>query len=228
MPVLTWDQVGEKVFETGIDRGVLYIPNQSGVYEAGHPWNGLTTVTESPSGAESNKTYADNQVYANILSAEEFNATLEAYTYPDEFAQCDGSAEPATGVYVGQQNRRSFGLSYRTLVGNDVEGTNFGYKIHLVYGALAAPSEKAYSTVNDSPEPAALSWEMSTTPVPVGVVNGKEINPTSLLTIDSTKVSAADLAALETLLYGGTAVGANARLPLPLEVIALFDVPVAA
>lgn len=216
MPPLTWDQVGEKVYETGVDRGVLYIPNASGVYAAGFSWNGLTTVTESPSGAEPSAQYADNIKYLNLVSAEEFGGTIEAFTYPEEFGQCDGTDLPAPGVAVGQQGRKQFGLSFRTRVGNDVDGTDFGYKLHLVYGCLAAPSEKAYATINDSPEAIAFSWDITTTPVPV---TGRK--PTSLIVIDSTIVDPADLTALETLLYGAAAT--PAALPTPDAVIALFS-----
>lgn len=214
MTKLLWDQVGERRYETGVDQGVLFIPT-NGVYDIGYAWNGLTAVTESPSGAEPNAQYADNQKYLNLLSAEDFNATLEAFTYPDAFAQCDGTATPAPGVSVGQQTRKAFGLSYRTRVGNDVLAADFGYKIHLVYGAQAAPSEKAYTTINDSPEAMPLSWEMSTTSTPV---NG--LKPTAILTIDSTKVSPANLAALESAIYGTA--GTDPRLPMPDEVIAMF------
>lgn len=215
MTVLTWDNVGDRLYETGVDRGVLYQVDASGVYSDGVPWNGLTTVTESPSGAESNKQYADNIVYVNLVSAEEFGGTIEAFTYPDEFAQNDGSFEPAMGVAIGQQGRRPFGLVYRTLVGNDTEGQSHGYKLHLLYGCQASPSEKAYATVNDSPEAIAFSWEFSTTPV--GVTGHK---PTSLLTVDSTKSDSADLQALEDILFGTAS--DDARLPSPDEVVALF------
>ena len=215
MTVLTWDNVGERLYETGVDRGVLYQLDANGAYVDGVAWNGLTTVTESPSGAESNKQYADNIVYVNLISAEEFGGTIEAFTYPDEFAQNDGTDEPAMGVSVGQQGRRPFGLVYRTLQGNDSEGQEYGYKLHLIYGAQAAPSEKAYATVNDSPEAIAFSWEFSTTPVNVG---GRK--PTSILTVDSTKSDPADLAALEDILFGSP--GDDARLPGPDEVITLF------
>lgn len=216
MAPLTWDQVGEKVYETGVDHGVLYIPDSvTGVYDEGFAWNGLTTVTESPSGAEASAQYADNIKYLNLISAEEFGATIEAFTYPDEFGQCDGSVAAQPGVLLGQQGRKMFGLSFRTRMGNDVDGTDYGYKLHLVYGCQAAPSEKAYATINDSPEAITFSWEVTTTPVPV---TGNK--PTSLLVIDSTVVDAADLAALEALLYGSGAV--LAALPLPDAVIALF------
>lgn len=212
---LTWDDVGKRRYETGVDHGVLYLPDNTGDYVEGYAWNGLTTVTESPSGAESSPQYADNIKYLNLVSAEEFGATIEAFTYPDEFGQCDGTAEPLPGIYLGQQGRRSFGLSYRTLVGNDLDGTDHGYKLHLVYGALAAPSEKAYATINDSPEAIAFSWEITTTPVAVA---GHK--PTATLAIDSTKVDPADLAALEEILYGTET--DDPRLPLPDEVIALI------
>lgn len=214
MPILTWDNTGERLYETGVDRGVLYIPT-NGVYDTGYAWNGLTAVTESPSGAEANAMYADNIKYLNLVSAEEFGATIEAYTYPVAFAQCDGTATPSAGVSVGQQTRKTFGLSYRTRLGNDVSGADFGYKIHLVYGALAAPTEKAFNTINDSPEAITFSWEITTSPVPV-----TGLKPTAILTIDSTKVNAANLQTLEDALYGTA--GTNARLPLPDEVLAIF------
>ncbi len=216
MTALTWDQVGERLFETGVDHGVLYPIDLNGEYPTGVPWNGLTTVTESPSGAESNKQYADNIVYLNLISAEEFGATIEAFTYPDEFAECDGTATPEPGITVGQQGRKPFGLVYRTRVGNDIESTDHGYKLHLVYGAQAAPSEKAYSTINESPEAITLSWEVSTTPVQVA-----GLKPTAQLTIDSTKVDADALAMLEDQLFGDE--DNDARLPLPDEVIGFFS-----
>jgi hypothetical protein len=206
------------LYETGVDHGVLYIPDEVGVYSLGVVWNGLTTVTESPTGAEPNAQYADNIKYLNLISAEEFGATIEAFTYPDEFAQCDGTAMPEPGVAVGQQSRKMFGLSYRTLVGNDVDGTDFGYKLHLLYGCQAAPSEKAYATINDSPEALAFSWDVTTSPVPV-----TDYKPTSLLVVDSTVVDAAALASLEALLYGAGAIAA--ALPMPDAVIALFAGP---
>lgn len=220
MTKLLWDQVGEKTYETGVSNGVLYLPNNVGVYDTGFAWNGLTTVTESPSGAESNKQYADNQVYVNLVSAEEFGGTIEAFTYPDEFAECDGSIV-YEGVYVGQQTRKTFGLSYKTLVGNDLLGTDYGYKIHLIYGALAAPSEKANATVNDSPEAITFSWEVSTTPIAVGTVGGTFFKPTSTLVIPSNGVDADALAELEDLLYG--TVGTDPSLPLPAAVLAMFS-----
>jgi len=215
MTALTWDVSGERLYETGVDRGVLYLANESGVYDTGFAWNGLTTVTESPTGAEATALYADNIKYLNLISYEEFVATVEAFTYPDEFAECDGSAVPEVGVMVGQQPRRMFGLSYRTRVGSDTEGIAHGYKLHLVYGAVAAASEKAYSTINDTPEAITFSWEINTTPV---TVTGYA--PTATLTIDSTQVASADLAELEDFLYG--TVGTDPSLPTPDEVIAIF------
>lgn len=220
MTKLLWDQVGERLYETGVDHGVLYRVNNAGVYNIGYAWNGLTTVTESPSGAESNPQYADNIKYINLLSAEEFAATIEAFTYPRAFEECDGTAV-VNGIVVGQQSRKPFGMCYRTRVGNDTEGTAYGYKLHLVYGATAAPSEKAYGTINDSPEAAAFSWECSTTPVPVGTIGGVEYAPTATLTIDSTRVDATALAALEDILYGTA--GTDPSLPTPAAVIAMFD-----
>jgi hypothetical protein len=217
MPPLTWDQVGERFYEVGVDHGVLYLPDASGVYNAGYAWNGLTTVTESPSGAEPSAQYADNIKYLNLISAEEFGGTIEAFTYPEEFGECDGTAIPEPGVLVGQQGRKMFGLSYRTRVGNDVDGTDHGYKLHLLYGCQAAPSEKAYATINDSPEAITFSWEITTTPVPV-----TDFKPTSLIVIDSRVVDPTDLAALEALLYGETVAAA---LPTPDAVIALFATP---
>lgn len=215
MTALQWDQAGQRLYETGVDHGVLYIPNVSGVYDTGYAWNGLTTVTESPSGAEPSAQYADNIKYLNLISTEEFGGTIEAFTYPDEFGQCDGSAEPQAGVMVGQQGRKAFGLAYRTRMGNDIDGTDHGYKLHLVYGCQAAPSEKAYATINDSPEAISFSWEFTTTPV---AVTG--LKPSALLTIDSTEVAAGDLTMLEDILYGTE--GVDPRLPLPDEVISLF------
>ena len=218
MAPLTWDQVGEKIYETGVDHGVLYLPDDTGVYNTGFAWNGLTTVTESPSGAEPSAQYADNIKYLNLISAEEFGATVEAFTYPEEFGQCDGTALPSPGVAVGQQGRKMFGLSYRTEKGNDVDGTDFGYKLHLLYGCQAAPSEKAYATINDSPEAITFSWDVTTTPVPV-----TGYKPTSLIVVDSTVVDPADLAALEALLYGAGIV--EPALPTPDAVLALFTGP---
>lgn len=215
MTVLEWDKVSEKVFEAGVDRGVLYLPNAQGEYVEGFAWNGLISVAESPSGAESNKQYANNRVYLNLTSAEEFAATIEAFTYPDKFAECDGSAELAPGVFVSQQRRKTFGLSYRSLVGNDVDNTDYGYKLHLVYEGLAAPTEKTFTTLNESPEAGTFSWEISTTPV-----NVPGHRPSATIVIDSTKVDAGNLADLEQILYGTA--GVDARLPLPTEIISLF------
>jgi len=216
MPAIVWDAIGERYYETGVDHGVLYTPDASGVYSSGVAWNGLTSVSESPSGAEANAQYADNIKYLNLISAEEFGATIEAFTYPPEFAPFDGLAVPSEGVVVGQQPRKAFGLSYRTRVGNDLEGDQYGYKLHLVYGCQASPSEKAYNTINDSPEAITFSWEITTTPAPV-----TGYSPTSLLVIDSTLVDPAALTSLEALLYGDTL---GAKLPTPDEVIALFPV----
>lgn len=211
MAVLTWDQVGTRFYETGVDRGVLYIP-VNGVYSDGYAWNGLTAVTETPSGAEATALYADNIKYLNLISVEEFGGTIEAYTYPTEFAQCDGTALPQTGISISQQTRKTFGLSYRTRLGNDSIASDYGYKIHLVYGALAAPSEKAYNTINDTPEAITFSWTFTTTPVAVtGYKN------CALVTIDSSKVQAANLTAIENALYGTA--GTSPRLPLPDEIL---------
>ena len=215
MSKIVWDQTGEKLYETGVKNGVLYPQSSNGSYPKGVAWNGLTAVTESPSGAEPTPLYADDIKYLNLMSAEEYAATVEAYTYPDEFAECDGSAEIAPGVSIGQQKRKSFGMSYKTVLGNDTENNAYGYKLHLIYGALAAPSEKAYATINDSPEAITFSWELSTTPVSV---NGFE--PTASITIDSTKVDAEKLKSLEAILYGSES--EEARLPLPDEVATIM------
>lgn len=228
MTKILWDQVGQRKYETGVDHGVLYTQDILGDYTTGVAWNGLISVTESPSGAESNKQYADNIVYVNLVSAEEFSATIEAFSSPVEFDQHDGTVAAKVGVNVGQQGRKPFGLSYRTKIGNDLDG-DLGYKLHLVYGAQAAPSERTNTTVNDSPEAMTLSWEMTTTPV---AVTG--LRPTATLTIDSTLVAPADLAALELILYGTTGdpvgppivVEAAPELPMPDDVIALFTNPV--
>ena len=214
MSKIVWDQTGERLYETGVNHGVLYIPT-SGDYSKGVAWNGLTAVTESPSGAEATALYADDIKYLNLMSNEEFGCTIEAYTYPDEFAACDGSASLAKGVSIGQQPRKTFGLCYRTTLGNDTDGNDYGYKLHMVYGCLAAPSEKAFSTINDSPEAITFSWEVSTTPV-----NVAGHKPTALLTIDSTKVDPVKLAALEKILYGSEE--SEARLPLPDEIVTLM------
>jgi hypothetical protein len=215
MSTLVWDQTGQRFYETGVDHGVLYLPDAFGAYTQGVAWNGLTTVTESPTGAEPNAQYADNIKYLNLYSAEEFGATIEAFTYPDEFQAFDGLGVPVPGVTVGQQSRKAFGLSYRTKIGNDLDGDDHGYKLHLIYGATASPSEKAYNTVNDSPEAITFSWEVSTIPV---AVTG--LKPTSVLTINSTDVTPANLATLEGLLYGTA--GTDPSLPLPDSVISIF------
>jgi hypothetical protein len=220
MVALAWDETGQRFYETGVDHGVLYLPNSQGDYDDGVAWNGLVTVTESPSGAEPSAQYADNIKYLNLFSAEEFGATIEAFTYPDEFAAFDGLGVPTPGVSIGQQSRRGFGLSYRTKIGNDIEGDDLGYKLHLVYGCQASPSEKAYGTINDSPEAITFSWEVTTTPVGVGVIDGVTYKPTSVITIDSTKVNAAALAALEEILYGTA--GVDPALPPPATVIGMF------
>lgn len=216
MTKLVWDQTGERFYETGVKNGVLY-PQMNGTYPKGVAWNGLTAVTQSPSGAEATPLYADDMKYLNLYSAEEFAATVEAYTYPDEFAECDGSAQLSKGVSLGQQPRKAFGMVYKTVIGNDVDANKHGYKIHIIYGAMAAPSEKAYATINDSPEAITFSWELSTTPV---AVEGFE--PTSYLEIDSTKADPTKLKALEDKLFG-TADG-EATLPLPNEIKTLMDV----
>jgi len=215
MPKLIWDETGKRFYETGVRQGVLYPQTAQGTYPLGVAWNGLTAITESPSGAEANPIYADDIKYLNLVSVEELGATVEAYTYPDEFAVCDGSAELAEGVVIGQQKRHAFGLCYRTVLGNDLEEGDYGYKLHLIYGAMAAPSEKGYSSINDSPEAITFSWEITTTPVSV-----PGFKPTASLTIDSTKVEAVKLAALEDILYGTAEI--PARLPLPAEIAELM------
>ena len=219
--LLQWDQVGEKTWETGLDHGVLYIPNASGVYDNGYVWNGLTAVNFNPTGGEASSQYADNIEYARITSKEKCEGTIEAFTYPDEFAQCDGSASLATGVYLGQQTRKPFGMSFRTKIGNDVEDEDHGYKIHLVYGAKANPSSKAYNTMNESPELLNLSWDFTTIPVPV---TGHAA--TAHIEISSLTCPAAKLTALETILYGTPASGSDAavnpKLPTPDEIYALM------
>lgn len=218
MAKIVWDKTGEHFYETGVKNCVLYIPTE-GVYSKGVAWNGITAITESPSGAEATALYADDIKYLNLYSVEEFGATIEAYTYPDEFAECDGSAELVAGVKIGQQARKPFGLCYRTTIGNDTDGNDHGYKLHIIYGAMASPSEKSYNTINDSPEAVTFSWELTTTPV-----NVAGAKPTASITIDSTKVDAQKLAALEEVLYGKDGTGdqhtgaAEPRLPLPDEI----------
>ena len=216
MAKLVWDESGKRIYETGVQKGVLYVQAEGGTYPKGVAWNGLTAVTESPSGAEATPLYADDIKYLELRSAEEFGATIEAYTYPEEFEACDGSASLAKGVSIGQQDRKAFGLCYRTVVGNDVQGNSHGYKLHLIYGAVASPSEKAYATVNDSPEAVTFSWEITTTPVEV-----EGFKPTASITIDSTKVDPGKLAELEKKLYGDTST--EAQLPLPSEVKTIFN-----
>ena len=216
MAKLVWDQAGQKFFETGVSNGVLYVSDGQGGYLKGVAWNGLTSVAENPSGAESNPVYADNIKYLNIISAEEFGATIEAYTYPDEFMECDGSAQVVAGVNIGQQARKSFGISYRTRVGNDVAGDNLGYKIHVIYNCQAAPSGKTYSTVNESPEAITFSWEVTTTPVPVD-----GFRPTATVVFDSTKLDAEKMAAVENALYGSA--DSEAGLPSIEELLALVQ-----
>lgn len=221
---IKWDQTGNRMFETGVDHGVLYPVSDDGTYPKGVAWNGLTTVTESPSGAEATAVYADNIKYLNLFSAEEYKATIEAVTYPDEWEKCDGSAELAPGVTIGQQDRQGFGLCYRTLIGNDTKDTNFGYKLHLIYGCKASPSEKSHNTVNESPETATFSWVVSTTPI---AVPGYKV--TATMEIDSTKTDPDKLAKIEEILYGkdevtegSPAAAVDARLPLPEEIIAIL------
>lgn len=215
MAKLVWDQTGQKTYETGVKNGVLYVQDGEGLYPKGVAWNGLTSVSESPSGAEQTALYADDAKYLNLTSAEEFGATIEAYTYPDEFAECDGSAELADGVFIGQQNRKSFGMVYKTTLGNDIKQNEYGYKLHIIYGALAKPSERSYATINDSPEAITFSWELSTTPVAVA-----GYKPTASMVIDSTKANPEKLAALEAILFGAD--DTEARLPLPEEIFELM------
>ncbi len=219
MSKIVWDETDKRLYETGVDHAVLY-PLTEGVYKPGVPWNGITAITESPSGAEPTPLYADNIKYLNLISAEELGLTLEAYTYPDEFAQCDGSAELVKGVTIGQQDRKTFGLSYRTVQGNDPEKNKYGYKLHLIYGCLAAPSERGYATINDSPEAITFSWEISTTPV-----ESAGHNPTACLTINSKKVDGAKLSKLEDILYGSAEGEDEPRLPLPDEVLSILSNP---
>lgn len=212
---IVWDAVGSRYFETGVDRGVLYVMGAENTYGAGVPWNGLTGVTESPSGAEATPMYADNIKYLNLLSNEDYACTINAYTYPDEFGVCDGSAEIAKGVYAGQQTRKTFGFCYRSKIGNDVDGADHGYKLHIVYNCLAAPSEKSHNTVNESPEAVEFSWSISTTPIEI-----PGFKPTAHLTLDSTKIAKEKLDALETMLYGSEST--DPKLPTPEEIVQLF------
>ena len=212
---LAWNQIGTKTYETGVDRGVLYVRAEDGTYPEGVAWQGVTNISESPSGAEPTPLYADNIKYLNLMSVEELGATIEAYTYPDKFAECDGSAELSKGVSIGQQSRKTFGLCYRTVLGNDAVGNEYGYKIHIIYGALASPSEKGYETINDSPDAITFSWELTTTPVEVS-----GFKPTASVTIDSTKCDAAKFKELEEILYGTGET--EARLPLPDEIITII------
>lgn len=221
MSRIIWDDIGERFYETGVEKGVLYLRDETGAYPAGVPWNGLTTVTESPSGAEPTPLYADNIKYLTMMSVEELGMSIEAYTWPDEFMECDGSAELAEGVLIGQQARKVFGLVYTTLLGNDIKLNDYGYKLHLIYGCLAAPAEKTYTSVNDSPDATTFSWEVTTTPVSV-----PDFKPTANITIDSTAADPDALKALEDILYGKNAEGEGeatvARLPLPAEVLSIF------
>lgn len=219
MPKLTWDDTGKRSYETGVQNGVLYLIDEDGKYSNGVAWNGLIGITESPSGAEPNPKYADNIKYLNMISKEEFAATIEAYTYPDEFAECDGSVSAKKGVMIGQQSRKTFGLCYKTLKGNDVDGNELGYKLHLIYGAVASPSDKAYETINDSPDAITFSWEITTTPVEV-----TDYKHTASITIDSTLVASSELTSLEEVLYGNETDGAS--LPLPDDIIEMFTDPV--
>lgn len=228
--LLEWDKTGEHIYETGVDHGVLYPQKTDGTYDDGVAWNGLTGVTESPSGGDPNNIYADNIKYLVLRGAEDFGGTITCYTYPDEWEACDGSAQPEAGVVIGQQTRKPFGLSYRTRIGSDTDGDNKGYKLHIVYNASASPSERAYSTVNDSPEAIEFSYEFTTTPIAITGDAYKDYKPISVLTIDSTKVeTAANLTTLESILYGTAATtgdnptdAVEARLPLPEEVISII------
>lgn len=219
MAKITWHESGERIYETGVSHGVLYVMGSDGNYQTGVPWNGLVSVTESPTGAEASAHYADNIKYLNLLSAEELNATVEAFTYPDEFGVCDGTAEPTPGLSIGQQHRRKFALAYRTIKGNEDAANEFGYKLHILYGCQASPSEKGYQTVNDSPEPITFSWELTTNPVNVS----PEFKPTALIIADSTKLTAANMSALEDALYGTAT--EEARVPLPTEIVDMLSTP---
>lgn len=213
MTKLQWDQTGERIYETGTKRGVLFVKNNDGSYRNGVAWNGLTGVSESPSGAEETALYADDIKYLSLRSAEEFGATIEAYTYPDDWAECDGSAELGDGVYIGQQARRGFAFSYRTVIGNDAAGDDYGYKLHIIYNAMASPTQKSYATINDSPEAITFSWEVTTTPVSFG----DDLRPSATLTIDSTKIDQDILTAIEDKLYGTDS--AESELPTPEWII---------
>lgn len=224
MTQLAWDKIGERYYETGVSNGVLYLPNATGQYTQGFAWNGLTGVTASPSGAESTKQYADNIAYLNMTSAEEFGGTIEAFTSPQEFDQCDGSASPIPGLRIGQQARKSFGFSWQTIVGNDIDGQDHAYKIHIAYGAQAAPSEKAYASVNDSPEAVTLSWTFTTTPVPITpeiVIDGRALKPTAYVSVDSRDFSASKMQEIKDILYGTPST--NPRLPSPRELITILQ-----
>lgn len=221
---LVWDETGEKLYETGVSNGVLYQQSEDGTYPKGVAWNGLTSVQESPSGGEATTLYADNIKYLDLMAAEEFGATIESYMYPEEFKECDGSKELLPGVYIGQQNRTTFGFCYKTVIGNDVKGNEFGYKLHIIYGCKASPSETSYSSINDSPDANTFSWEVKATPVPVKI-GGVEYKPTASITIDSSKFTTEqakkNLAALEDVLYGSES--ADARLPMPTEVYTILS-----
>lgn len=216
MAAIVWDQIGQRFYETGVDHGVLYRVDDQGAYSSGYAWNGLTSVDESPDGAEPNPLYADNIKYLNLMSAEEFGCTIEAYTYPDEFAECDGSAEVIPGMFAGQQTRKMFGLSYRTKIGNDVDGEDHGYKLHLVYGCRASVSDRSYETINDNPDAIQFSWEVNTTPVELA-----GYKPTSLLTFDSRKFSSEFMTQLKAILYGSEKT--EPRMPMPNEIVSLFQ-----
>lgn len=218
MAKIEWDKIGERFYETGLDRGVFYPTDGAGGYGDGVAWNGLISVSESPTGADPNPQYADNIKYLNLVSVEEFGATVEAFMYPSAFAECDGSMEVKTGVMFGQQPRKTFGLSYRTRIGNDTAGENHGYKLHLIYGALASPSEKSYNTMNETPEAMTFSWELTTTPVEV-----TGFKPTASLTIESSATNGTQMAALEEILYGKASPDTAPRLPLPTEVISIMS-----
>lgn len=223
MAILKWDQTGERFYETGVSKGVLYVMDDKGAYGTGVAWNGLTAVTKSPSGAEATPFYANNIKYLNLMTTEEFGATIEAYTYPKEFRACNGSAELATGVYVGQQKRKMFGMCFRTVIGNDIDGSEHGYKLHFIYGALAAPSEEAFQTINDSIEPNTFSWEITTTPV---VINKAGFKPTATVEVDSTTCDSEKLKALEAIIYGTEEV--EPKLPLPDEILTIVGAEAAA